>query len=97
LKKSLIIEALFCYIVAQLNDLRFEFLRMSQPEVKKKSMPWKLMALGLLIPVFILGMALLAAKSDAENKKQYDLERAEIQKRVELRQQQEAASQAKSE
>lgn len=70
---------------------------MSQPEVNKKPLPWKLMVLGLLIPVFILGMALFAAKSDAENKKQYDLERAEIQKRVELRQQREAAAQAKSE
>ena len=97
MKKSLIIEALFCYIVARLKDIRFELLRMNQPEVNKKPMPWKLMAFGLLIPVFILGMALLAAKSDAENKKQYDLERAEIQKRVELRQQREAASQARSE
>ena len=81
------------------KDLRFELLLMSQSEVNKKSMPWKLMALGILIPVFILGMALFAAKSDAENKKQYDLERAEIQKRVELRQQREAeaAAQAKSE
>ncbi|MHA3891379.1 hypothetical protein [Acinetobacter sp. GXMZU3951] len=70
---------------------------MSQPEVTKKALPWKLMVLGLLIPMFVIGMAFLAAKSDAENKKQYDLERAEIQKRVELRQQQEAASQAKSE
>ena len=43
---------------------------MSQPEVNKKPLPWKLMAFGLLIPVFILGMALLAAKSDADNKKQ---------------------------
>ena len=70
---------------------------MNQPEVNKKPMPWKLMAFGLLIPVFILGMAILKKKSDADNKKQYDLERAEIQKRVELRQQREAAAQAKSE
>ncbi len=39
---------------------------MSQQSTEKKSVPWLLMGLGLLIPIFIVGMAFLAAKSDAE-------------------------------
>jgi uncharacterized membrane-anchored protein YhcB (DUF1043 family) len=42
---------------------------MSQQSTEKKSVPWLLMGLGLLIPIFIIGMAFLAAKSDAETKK----------------------------
>ena len=34
---------------------------------ERKSIPWLLMGLGLMIPIFIVGMAFLAAKSDAEN------------------------------
>lgn len=64
---------------------------MNQQAVKKKSLPWLLMALGLLIPIFIVGMAFLAAKSDAKNKKEYDRQWAEIAKKAE---QQKAAQQA---
>ena len=54
---------------------------MSQKTVEKKSIPWLLM--GLAIPIFIVGMAFLAAKSDAETKKKYDQQHAEIAKKFE--------------
>ena len=42
----------------------FEFeVVMSQQPVEKRSVPWLLMGLGLLIPIFIVGMAFLAARS----------------------------------
>ncbi len=44
---------------------------------------WLLMGLGLAIPIFIVGMAFLAAKSDAETKKKYDQQHAEIAKKFE--------------
>ena len=56
---------------------------MSQKTVEKKSIPWLLMGLGLAIPIFIVGMAFLAAKSDAEIKKKYDQQHAEIAKKFE--------------
>jgi len=49
------------------------------------------MGLGLLIPIFIVGMAFLAAKSDAQTKKKYDQQHAEIAKKFE---QQKSADQA---
>lgn len=58
---------------------------MSQQSTEKKSVPWLLMGLGLLIPIFIIGMAFLAAKSDAETKKKYDQQHAEIAKKFENR------------
>ena len=56
---------------------------MSQKTVEKKSIPWLLMGLCLAIPIFIVGMAFLAAKSDAETKKKYDQQHAEIAKKFE--------------
>lgn len=56
---------------------------MSQETIAKKDVPWLLMGLGLLIPVFIVGMAFLAAKSDAETKKKYDQQHAEIAQKFE--------------
>ena len=56
---------------------------MSQKTVEKKSIPWLLMGLGLAIPIFIVGMAFLATKSDAETKKKYDQQHAEIAKKFE--------------
>jgi len=53
---------------------------MSQQSVEKKSVPWLLMVLGLLIPFLIIGILFLAAKSDAKNKKQYEQQR--IEKRI---------------
>ena len=41
------------------------------------------MALGLLIPIFMVGMAFIAARSDAETKRKYDQQRAEIAKKFE--------------
>lgn len=54
---------------------------MSQQSVEKKSVPWLLMGLGLLIPFLIIGILFLAAKSDAQNKKQYEQQRLEMEKK----------------
>lgn len=76
--------------------MSFEFkAAMSQQPVEKKSVPWLLMSLGLLIPIFIVGMAFLAAKSDAQTKKKYDQQHAEIAKKFE--QQKSAEQTAKAE
>lgn len=76
--------------------MQFEFKSlMSQPPVEKKSVPWLLMSLGLLIPIFIVGMAFVAAKSDAQTKKKYDQQRAEMAKKFE--QQKNAEQSAKTE
>ena len=58
---------------------------------ERKPIPWLLMGLGLMIPIFIGGMAFLAAKSDAETKRKYDQQRAEIAQKFA---QQKAAEQA---
>lgn len=61
----------------------FEFKAlMSQQPIEKKSVPWLLMGLGLLIPFLIIGILFFAAKSDAENKKQYEQQRLEMEKRI---------------
>lgn len=67
---------------------------MSQQSTEKKSVPWLLMGLGLLIPIFIVGMAFLAAKSDAETKKKYDQQHAEIAKKFEKQKNVESAIQS---
>lgn len=66
-----------------LKLIPFEFKAlMSQQPVEKKSVPWLLMGLGLLIPFLIIGILFFAAKSDAENKKQYEQQRLEMEKRI---------------
>jgi len=55
---------------------------MNQQPVEKKSVPWLLMGLGLLIPFLIIGVLFLAAKSDAQTKKQYEQQRIEMAKRI---------------
>ncbi|QNW99100.1 hypothetical protein IC785_06510 [Acinetobacter seifertii] len=40
------------------------------------------MGLGLLIPFLIIGILFFAAKSDAKNKKQYEQQRLEMEKRI---------------
>ncbi|MCU0189071.1 hypothetical protein OD757_03255 [Acinetobacter sp. AYS6] len=55
---------------------------MNQQPVEKKSVPWLLMGLGLLIPFLIVGILFLAAKSDAKTKKQYEQQRLEMEKRI---------------
>ncbi|GMA13451.1 hypothetical protein GCM10025882_38780 [Acinetobacter gyllenbergii] len=73
----------------------FEFeVVMSQQPVEKRSVPWLLMGLGLLIPIFIVGMAFLAARSDAQTKKKYDQQHAEIAKKFEQQKQAEPSTQA---
>lgn len=56
---------------------------MSQPDVKpnnKKKLI--LMTLGLLFPIFLVGMAYLAVQSDAKNQAEYARQKAEILERV---------------
>ncbi len=66
-----------------LKLILFEFeVVMSQRPVEKKSVPWLLMGLGLLIPFLIIGILFFAAKSDANTKKQYEQERLEMAKRI---------------
>lgn len=48
---------------------------------EKKQVPWLLMGLGLLIPIAIITLAFLAAKSDAENQKRYKQQHEEIAQR----------------
>ncbi|MBJ9720644.1 hypothetical protein I5515_02390 [Acinetobacter calcoaceticus] len=55
---------------------------MNQQPVEKKSIPWLLMGLGLLIPFLIIGILFLAAKSDAKTKKKYEQQRIEMAKRI---------------
>ncbi len=65
------------------KSIPFEFESlMSQSSVEKKSVPWLLMGLGLLIPFLIIGILFLAAKSDAKTKKQYEQQRLEMAKRI---------------
>lgn len=75
--------ALFVILLRILKSILLEFEElMSQQPVEKKSVPWLLMGLGLLIPFLIIGILFLAAKSDAKNKKQYEQQRLEMAKRI---------------
>lgn len=75
--------ALFVILLRSLKLILSEFKAfMSQQPVEKKSVPWLLMGLGLLIPFLIIGILFLAAKSDAKNKKQYEQQRLEMAKRI---------------
>jgi len=67
--------------ILKLIPFEFEAL-MNQHPVEKKSVPWLLMGLGLLIPFLIIGILFLAAKSDAKTKKQYEQQRLEMEKRI---------------
>lgn len=49
--------------------------------------------LALLFPVFLVGMAFLAAKSDAETKREYDQIRQEHTEKIELQKQQQKLEQ----
>ncbi|MGE8541509.1 MAG: hypothetical protein ACN6NX_09410 [Acinetobacter sp.] len=53
-----------------------------------------LMALGLLIPIFLVSMAILAVNSDAKNQEKYAQQKADMLKRIEAR---EAAEKLKAE
>lgn len=67
--------------ILKLIPFEFEVVMSLQP-VEKKSVPWLLMGLGLLIPFLIIGILFLAAKSDAKTKKQYEQQRLEMEKRI---------------
>ena len=60
---------------------------MSQNAVEKKPLPWLLMGLVLLIPIVLVLILFLAAKSDAETKKKYEQQHAEIAKKFEQQKQ----------
>ena len=64
---------------------------MTQTDVKKNRKFFILATLGLLVPVFILSMAFLAAKSDAKTKKEYDKIRLEHEAKIEKMKQQNKA------
>lgn len=53
-----------------------------------------LMALGLLIPIFLVSMAILAVNSDTKNQEKYAQQKAEILKKIQAR---EAAEKLKAE
>lgn len=59
------------------------------------------MTLGLMFPVFLVGMAFLAVKSDAKNQAEYARQKAEMMERIKAKEaenvqltQQQAASEA---
>ena len=66
-----------------LKSILFEFEElMSQQSVEKKSVPWLLMGLGLLIPFLRIIVHFFIFFSDAKNKKQYEQQRLEMEKRI---------------
>ncbi|UUS58694.1 MULTISPECIES: hypothetical protein [unclassified Acinetobacter] len=50
-----------------------------------------LMALGLLIPIFLVSMAFLAVNSDAKNQEKYKQQQAEMIERIKAKEAQDAA------
>ncbi|WP_180084135.1 MULTISPECIES: hypothetical protein [unclassified Acinetobacter] len=63
-------------------------------EVKPKPNTKKmitLMALGLLIPIFLVSMAFLAVNSDAKNQEKYKQQQAEMIERIKAKEAQDAA------
>ena len=49
------------------------------------------MALGLLIPIFLVSMAFLAVNSDAKNQEKYKQQQAEMIERIKAREAEDAA------
>lgn len=62
---------------------------MTQTSSKKIPKVYILAALGLLFPIFLVGMAFVAAKSDVETKRKYDQMRQQHAEKMELKKQQE--------
>ena len=59
-----------------------------KPNTKKMII---LMALGLLIPIFLVSMAFLAVNSDAKNQEKYKQQQAEMIERIKVKEAQDAA------
>ncbi|WP_180146726.1 hypothetical protein [Acinetobacter sp. YH12052] len=59
-----------------------------KPNTKKMII---LMALGLLIPIFLVSMAFLAVNSDAKNQEKYKQQQAEMIERIKAKEAQDAA------
>lgn len=76
--------ALFVILLRILKLTPFEFeVVMSQQPVEKKSVPWLLMGLGLLIPFFLLlEYFSWLQKVMLRLKKQYEQQRLEMEKRI---------------
>ncbi|WP_180055032.1 MULTISPECIES: hypothetical protein [unclassified Acinetobacter] len=60
----------------------------SKPNTKKMI---TLMALGLLIPIFLVSMAFLAVNSDAKNQEKYKQQQAEMIERIKAKEAQDEA------
>ncbi len=68
--------------------------RIVMSEVKPKPNTKKmiiLMALGLLIPIFLVSMAFLAVNSDAKNQEKYKQQQAEMIERIKAKEAQDEA------
>lgn len=75
--------ALFVILLRILKLTPFEFeVVMSQQPVEKKSVPWLLMGLGLLIPFLLLEYFSWLQKVMLRLKKQYEQQRLEMEKRI---------------
>lgn len=73
-----------CYGIAVfLCDLGYFMSSSPQPKVSRKMLI--LASLGILIPIFIVGMAFFAIKSDAENKRKYEQQHQEQLRQIEQR------------
>lgn len=59
-----------------------------KPNTKKMII---LMALGLLIPIFLVSMAFLAVNSDAKNQEKYKQQQAEVIERIKAKEAQDEA------
>ncbi|WP_180004816.1 MULTISPECIES: hypothetical protein [unclassified Acinetobacter] len=59
-----------------------------KPNTKKMII---LMALGLLIPIFLVSMAFLAVNSDAKNQEKYKQQQAEMIERIKAKEAQDVA------
>ena len=59
-----------------------------KPNTKKMII---LMALGLLIPIFLVSMAFLAVNSDAKNQEKYKQQQAEMIERIKVKEAQDVA------
>lgn len=59
-----------------------------KPNTKKMII---LMALGLLIPIFLVSMAFLAVNSDAKNQEKYKQQQAEMIEKIKAREAEDAA------
>ena len=63
-------------------------IAMAKEVVRSKAKLWLLMGLGLLFPIFLVGVAFLASSSDAKNQRKY--QRQELEQRARIKAREEA-------